>query len=590
MAHRAPVADRHAAVGGHVRDALVRDRIRQVVQPFDRGLVGRIDRAGECRQHALHPARLERVARAVRFEHLQAALRVEAGAHQHRTGRAVEVVHEVFFARPRQLHRPAAGLLRHPHRLRDEVHLEPAPETAAEVGHVQRHRVGRHAGHARRRVARQAGHLRRRPHLDAAAVHARRAVHRLHRRVRQVRRAVQRLDPARRVGQRRRAVAAAVEGEAAAPFGRVARCRFERGFDAFGVERTLRWRAPLHRQRTRGFARMPRGAGNDRERGIGAAQRRQPHDALDARQLQRRVGVDRARCAADHRRVHDAGVQQARQPHVESVHRAPVALVGQVDALRGLADDAHRTARLQDHVAGRCQRGLRDQLAVVRARPRRVADDAVAHLELRHRQLPAQRRHAEQSRARGGGGQAQRLPRIGYAGRSAGHVDAEFARHLQRDPARGLERRGLLARLARVGMERQEADEALGAAEDRVVPGLLQAHAAERHVELVGHQHRQRGVHALAHLAAIHRQHDGAVLGDLDPAVERDLAVHRGPQRGGAQPAARRHQPPADHHRAADGGTRQQQAAPLHAMAMQRVRVTAAPARGGAWPAAAPPP
>jgi hypothetical protein len=132
-------------------------------------------------------------------------------------------------------------------------------------------------------------------------------------------------------------------------------------------------------------------------------------------------------------------------------------------------------------------------------------------------------------------------------------------------------------------MERQETDEALGAAEDRVVAGLLQPHARQRHVELFGHQHRQRGVHALAHLAAVHRQHDGAVLGDLDPAVERDLAFGRRPQCRVADSAARRHQAPADQQRAADGRARQQQAAALHATpCARRIAAIKVEARAGA--------
>ena len=127
------------------------------------------------------------------------------------------------------------------------------------------------------------------------------------------------------------------------------------------------------------------------------------------------------------------------------------------------------------HVARWRQGGLLGQLAVMRARPRRVADHAVAHLEFGHRQLPAQRCHAKQPRARRGGGHAQRLPSIGHAGRAAGDVDAEFARELQRHPARAAECERLLPRLAVVGVERQEADKALGAAEDRVVTGLLAA-------------------------------------------------------------------------------------------------------------------
>ena len=54
---------------------------------------------------------------------------------------------------------------------------------------------------------------------------------------------------------------------------------------------------------------------------------------------------------------------------------------------------------------------------------------------------------------------------------------------------------------------------------------LLRAHAVERQVQLFGHQHGQRRVHALAHFAARHGQHHGAIGGDLDPAIEGHVAL-----------------------------------------------------------------
>jgi hypothetical protein len=104
---------------------------------------------------------------------------------------------QVLLARPRQLHRPPTGLERDAHGLRDEIDLESAPEAAAEVGDAQIHRVARHARHLRGDVACQARHLRRCPHVDRAVGHASGAVHRLHRHVGQIGRAVERLDASR---------------------------------------------------------------------------------------------------------------------------------------------------------------------------------------------------------------------------------------------------------------------------------------------------------------------------------------------------------------------------------------------------------
>ena len=54
--------------------------------------------------------------------------------------------------------------------------------------------------------------------------------------------------------------------------------------------------------------------------------------------------------------------------------------------------------------------------------------------------------------------------------------------------------------------ERQARDHRRDVAVEAIGAGRDQAHARERHVELLGDQHRQRGVRALAHLAAVHRQ------------------------------------------------------------------------------------
>ena len=140
MADRAPEADRHAAVRGDVRDALVRDARRA-------GRTGlRWWSCRACRSGRRAPACTRSIQRGViaspalwMRSAVQAALCVEAGAQQRGAGRAVEVVREVFFARPR----PAAPAgrrvsMRDAHRLADEVDLEPAAEAAAEVGDVHR--------------------------------------------------------------------------------------------------------------------------------------------------------------------------------------------------------------------------------------------------------------------------------------------------------------------------------------------------------------------------------------------------------------------------------------------------------------------
>ena len=110
--------------------------------------------------------------------------------------------------------------------------------------------------------------------------------------------------------------------------------------------------------------------------------------------------------------------------------------------------------------------------------------------------------------------------------------------------------------------------------------GGEQAHARERHVELLGDEHRERGVRPLAHLAAVHRQHDGAVGRDLDPAVESDLAVGDGKNVERAEPVARRQEAPADDERAGGADAADEQRAPLHAESSAPAARIAARRRG----------
>ena len=120
MADRAPVADRHAAARRDVGDALAGDAVGLVEEALARGLVGRVDRAGEHRDAALHPARRDRVAGAGDAQRDRLARR-RRGRRASTAAPAgpIEVVADVFLARPDELHRPAAAFERDAHRLAD---------------------------------------------------------------------------------------------------------------------------------------------------------------------------------------------------------------------------------------------------------------------------------------------------------------------------------------------------------------------------------------------------------------------------------------------------------------------------------------
>ena len=145
-------------------------------------------------------------------------MRVEARLHHRHAGGPVEVVRDVFFTRPQQLHPAAVGFTPRRARLGPCSHFQAPAEAAAEVGHVR--------SRPRRTAATFAAIARAMPGtwvgagtVDLAALELGGAVDRLHRRVREVGRAVHRFEMARRILLRYLEIAAAVEAETAAVLG-----------------------------------------------------------------------------------------------------------------------------------------------------------------------------------------------------------------------------------------------------------------------------------------------------------------------------------------------------------------------------------
>ena len=233
------------------------------------------------------------------------------------------------------------------------------------------------------------------------------------------------------------------------------------------------------------------------------------------------------------------------------------------------ADQLPVLAPLQRHLAGRRRRRHLRQLAVVGRASRGMADDAVAGRPSspagcfqaidaaptrRARAVAAARRSTSQASTTLDEPPVTLMP-SSRAILATTHWPAA-------------RRRALVAGLGLARMEvRQAGDHRRDVAVEAIGTGRDQAHARQRHVELLGDEHRQRGVHALAHLAPVHRQQHGAVGGDLDPAVEADLAVRR-PAAGRRAPSAvaRRQHAPADDQRAGGAEAAQEQRAPSHAL------------------------
>ena len=128
--------------------------------------------------------------------------------------RTVEVVLHVVFAGPHDFHRLADGLRRF-HRVGDEVGFAAPAEPAAEIRRVDLDLVGRKAAGRDRRLMRSRLSLCRHPHVAAVRTDLRRAVHRLHRRVRQERHFKYALERARVTALQRGRHVAVVAGDLA---------------------------------------------------------------------------------------------------------------------------------------------------------------------------------------------------------------------------------------------------------------------------------------------------------------------------------------------------------------------------------------
>ena len=182
-----PVDMDRAELVGLIRRALDRVRIDAVLDP-GRAVARDDGRAGDAMRpgHGL-------------------ALRVHARADAVVVIRPVHVVLDVFLARPDHLHRPA-HVLRDLHGAHGAVELEAAAESAAEQVIVDAHLLALQAGELHDGRLRDARNLRADPDVAAFLRQVHGAVHRLHRRVREERLLVDRVDPCarRRQSPRRR--------------------------------------------------------------------------------------------------------------------------------------------------------------------------------------------------------------------------------------------------------------------------------------------------------------------------------------------------------------------------------------------------
>ena len=150
------------------------------------------------------------------FQTRRVARRVDGAPHAHVGDWPVDVVLRVVLARPDDLDRRAHRLRRF-HGVGDEVAFRAPAESAADIGRVHEDLgLGQTRG-GHRRLLRRRLRLRRHPHVAPIGLHVRRAVHRLHRRVRQERRFEDPLDLLRRIRGRPACASALPSLRATAP-------------------------------------------------------------------------------------------------------------------------------------------------------------------------------------------------------------------------------------------------------------------------------------------------------------------------------------------------------------------------------------
>ena len=271
--------------------------------------------------------------------------------------------------------------------------------------------------------------------------------------MREIGRAIERLDAARAVPHGRFDVTARVEGQAAAARRRCAHRGFQRTLDRGGIGTRRRRRAPFDLQRVGTALRVPRAQADHRDAGGRSGVR-----AATARRARHRARL-RTSSTLPMRPTLPPSIGQCRtdansRPGSRtSMPKRALPSIFAAISMRGcvLPINVHCSGGFVPTRPGGVAAACGRELTVVRALPGPVPHHAVADAQLGHRQLPAQCGGPEQLRARGGGGEAQRPPCIGDARRAAGDADAELARDLEQHPAADAHAARLAARLAGFG-------------------------------------------------------------------------------------------------------------------------------------------
>ena len=344
--------------------------------------------------------------------------RVDRRLQRLEAARPVIVERHVVLARPLDLHRDAAGLLRDQRRLAHAVVREPAAETTAAAQLMQRDLVLRQAKQFRDGVDGVLRRLRRRPDLDVVALEPSRAVLRLEIGVRHVVIRIQGFD-------------GLAGGECGFNVARLTEnllrgLRRQRLRLRDGARPTVARRSalvPLHLQCFLRLQRGPRGIADDGDSGQHGGRGRVERDrvalraddecVLDAGQLTNLVEIGRYGTSADRGRLRVGRVHHAGHALIDAEQRLAAHELGVVDAREALAEQTEARLRLQRDAVGARHRHRGSKLGELAVRCATVAGrmphGAVLGGELGRGHVPGFGGGCDEHRARGRAGTPQHV-------------------------------------------------------------------------------------------------------------------------------------------------------------------------------------
>ncbi len=420
---------------------------------------------------------------------------------------------QVLLAGPHQVHRRAGHLHGQVRGLLHHIGFQPTAEATTQVGNAQLHPLDVDARNLRGAPAGQDGGLRACPQLKFAVLEKGRGVQGLHHRVRQIGHLVIGFERLHGRGQPGLRIAQIPEARAGFIVQQFLHDLLL-GLDALP---RIEARVPLQLQCLRSLQGLPSVFGHHGHRGYRPIMKLM--HCTHAWQLQGACGVHLDQAAVEVGAGSQHRAQQARHVDVRAEACAAGGLVGRVQPWGRGTDERPLRGGLEHQLGGRVHRLLRPGLrkfTVARA----ASGGAVQHLALRgaallHRYLPFARGRGAQRLTRGCTGPSHGLPGGTNAGGAPGDIERQHHGSIRQCPPRTTGQPTLI-----IGLQRQHGVQQGGVGIHPPWGRLFDAHLGPGDVEFFGHQHRQCGVHTLAHFRARKGHRDPPVSTDAQPGVE----------------------------------------------------------------------